>query len=308
MKLVPILFSALFLLTSCFLQKNKNHARTSEFSEKNGSGAMILRFAEGSHATHPSALASEHFSNLVEEKTGGKIRIKVYYDGELGNSAEVLEQLKFGGIALGRVGYIELNDSVPALKPFSEKIISNPLVCRSEILRNKDFITEKCLAEKLYPLSVFYSDKRCFYSDSWKFFFDSMRSFKGLKIGTSPSSLIQNELKKYGADCVEISGTDTYQSMQKGFISVREGEFSDFILGDDYPFANYIMISEYISNPSVLVISNEVWNHLSIEQRKIFIDCAIESAEYQQKMTERFYTAYLKTIQKNKHTLYLQKY
>ena len=53
MKLVPILFSALFLLTSCFLQKNKNHARTSEFSEKNGSGAMILRFAEGSHATHP---------------------------------------------------------------------------------------------------------------------------------------------------------------------------------------------------------------------------------------------------------------
>ena len=294
------------VLSGCFLSQNEKSSKNSE-SDSN-SGTMILRFAEQSHKTHPAALASEYFSNLVEQKTDGKIRVKVYYDAELGDGEEVLEQLKFGGIALGRVSFSALNEAVPSLSSFSEKIISNPLLCRAEIIGNRDFVAEKCLSEKLCPLAVFYSDKRCFYADSRKFYFSSMRFFKDVKIGTEPSKLIQNELKKYGAIPVEIGESGTYQSMQKGFLNLCESEVADFILGDDYSFAAYIMISDYISNPSLLVISNEIWHQLSVEQRKIFFDCAEEAAEYQKNMMERFYTANLKTVQDNKKVLYLRKY
>lgn len=267
---------------------------------------MILRFAEGSSELHPSAQASEHFARLVEEKSQGKIRIKVYFKGRLGNTGEVLEQLKFGGIALGRVDFASLNAAVPAINEFSSKVITKPLFCRDKIIENMEFIGDKCLAEKFFPLAVFFPDQRCFYTDSSRYFTTFLQGFYGVKIGTQSSPLIQNELKKYGALPLEAYGADTYQSMQKGFFNVREGDLCDFVLGDDYHFTKYIMLSDYISNPTILLISNEVWNKLSLEEKKILRDSAWEAASFQEKMMERFYTANMGTIRRHKKVITLK--
>ena len=293
-------FSAalVILFSGCFLPK----ARPSQPQK----GAMVLRYAEYAHRTHPAALAGEYFARNVEKRTEGKIRIKVYYDGTLGTADEVLEQLRFGGIAIGRVSFAELNDSVPSIIPFSREIIENPSLCRQKIIDSMDFVAEKCLAEKLYPLSAFYGDKRCFYTESPRYFFHSMNNISGIKVGTSSSVLLHDVLRKYGALPVDIISSNTYRSMQKGYMNVREADFTDFVLGNDYLIANYVMISEYVSNPGMLMMSNEVWNQLSVEQRKIFSECARDAMEYQKSMMERFYTANLSTVQKNKSLVYLK--
>ncbi len=267
---------------------------------------MIMRFAESGHETHPSAQASEYFARLVQEKSQGKIRIKVYFDGQLGSPSQVLEQLKFGGIALGRVDFASLNEAVPSINDFSSKIISQNLFCRDKIIENMAFISEKSLREKLYPLSVFYPDKRVFYTDSPRFFKKSLSSLKGIKAGCQSSSILQNELKKYGILPLDAVAADSYQSMQKGFFNVREGDFMDFVLGNDYYFADYIMISDYIANPSLLIMSNEVWKNLSVEQRKILEEAAWEAALFQFKMMDRFYTANMESVKRNKKVLTLE--
>lgn len=274
----------------------------------NYSGTVVLRMAEQAREIHPAARASEYFAKLVKIRSEGKINIKVYYAGELGNSSEIIKQLRFGGIALGRVSFAELSEAVPAIYDFSKDAITQPLICRNLIEENMEFLADKCQMEKLYPLSVFYPDKRCFYSDLAKHYRSSMRFFNGLKIGTDSCRIIHEVLEEYGAVPVDMISADTYQSMQKGFMNVRESEFTDFILGSDYRFANYVMISDYISNPGMIVMSNEVWNQLNIEQREIIQKCAQDAAEYQKTMMDKFYSANLSTVQKQKLTLYLKQY
>lgn len=301
MFLLTILFSLIF--SACHKENIQSNSR----QPSRDSGAIILRFADSGPSIHPSAGASEYFARLVETQTEGKIKIKVYFDGELGNDDEVLEQLRFGGIALGRVSFDALKEAVPALNDVYASVVNKPQMCRQAIIDKKDFITDASLAEKLFPLSVFYPDKRCFYTDSRRYFTSSLRNFQGLKVGTLASDLIQNQLKKYGAIPVNILSADTYQSMQKGFMNLREGDLSDFILGKDYYFAKYLMISDYIANPPVLVMSSEVLNQLSFEQRKILLKCADQAAVFQQKALDRFYTANMTTVKNNKKVVTLRK-
>jgi TRAP-type C4-dicarboxylate transport system substrate-binding protein len=55
----------------------------------------------------------EHFAALVHRRSGGKIRIRVYYEGRLGTPEEVIAQIQFGGIAMARVNGLELSETVP---------------------------------------------------------------------------------------------------------------------------------------------------------------------------------------------------
>ena len=266
---------------------------------------MVLRLAEQSSKTNPQSRASEYFAKLVNEESDGKISIKVYCDGSLGNTEQVIEQLRFGGIALGRIGFAELSEAVPAIKPFTESVITQTSTCHDKIVQNLDFISNSFQAEKLYPLSVFYPDTRCFYTDSPKYFFSSAMIFRGVKIGTVSSSIVHDILKKYGAIPVDVISADTYHSMQKSYLNVVDSDLCDFLMGSDYRFARYVMLSDYISNPKVLVISNEVWSHLSIEQQKIMRECAERTVAYQQALMTRFYTANLPEVKKQKSLLYL---
>ncbi len=55
------------------------------------------------------------FAELVEEKTGGRIKILVKADGVLGDEKTVIEQIQFGGVDFARVSLSPLAEFVPRL-------------------------------------------------------------------------------------------------------------------------------------------------------------------------------------------------
>ena len=64
---------------------------------------LILRYADNQPEDYPTTAAAAYFAQLVEERTQGKIRVRLYCNGELGNENQVLEQVQFGGIDMARV-------------------------------------------------------------------------------------------------------------------------------------------------------------------------------------------------------------
>ena len=74
---------------------------------------LILRYADNQPEDYPTTKAAEYFAQLVEERTHGKIVIRVYANGELGDENSVLEQVQFGGIDLTRVSMGTLAEFFP---------------------------------------------------------------------------------------------------------------------------------------------------------------------------------------------------
>ena len=71
--------------------------------ENAGHPLLVLRYADNQPEDYPTTKAAQHFAQLVEERTQGKICIRLYCNGELGNENQVLEQVQFGGIDMARV-------------------------------------------------------------------------------------------------------------------------------------------------------------------------------------------------------------
>lgn len=75
---------------------------------ENGGGVIVAKFAHALSPQSPYQTGAEKFKELVEEKTGGKVVIEIYPNGQLGAERDLFEGLKLGTVefAVGGMGVL----------------------------------------------------------------------------------------------------------------------------------------------------------------------------------------------------------
>ena len=100
---------AITALTGC--SSAQSSAVTSD--QATAENPMVLTLAHGLSETHTVHIAMTQFADEVKEKTGGRIIINIFPNGQLGSETENLEQLQAGVIAITKV-------SAPGLATYNE--------------------------------------------------------------------------------------------------------------------------------------------------------------------------------------------
>lgn len=289
-KLKVIVFTALVILSlvSC---KQRNKTATEIHNNKD---SIVLRYAEDSVQGSINAQISEYFASLVNEKSEGRIDIKVYYNGLLGTEEQVLTQLKFGGIAMGRVSLLSISDEVPSLCNDFEYLITNDFTNDLQYVNeNKDHILFSLQVEKMSYLTILKPSTRCFYSDR-EF---TKEDIKTLKIGIDNGSNYELFLKDRGYNPVIVGNADNYLSLRNGFMDIRESSLADLISSNEYPYIKQVAISNDLLIPSFIIFSNEVMNQLPRDDNKLIKQCALEAMEYSKKLMKRSNVEIIKKLE-----------
>ena len=73
----------------------------------------VFSYADNQPEDYPTVQGAKEFAKLVYERTEGRIKIKVFAEGEMGNENEVVEQIQYGGIDFARVSVMMLTDLKP---------------------------------------------------------------------------------------------------------------------------------------------------------------------------------------------------
>lgn len=241
--------------------------------------SIVLRYAESDKKGTTLADVSDYFANLVKEKSEGKIIIKVYYGGELGTEEQVLTQMQFGGIALGRVNLLAVSELVPSFISNFYNLLNMPFYNFLNYIDNNENYNFVFQNEKLYPLSILPSSMRCIYSDESLDYDD----YSNLKIGIDNSEMYDAFLREWGANPVIIGNIATFPSLRNGFIDARESSISAFLSSDEYPYIKEVVILDNVTLPSFIIFSNEVLNQLSKKDVDLLVECANATLEYAKK-------------------------
>jgi len=266
--IICLLFCSIFI--SC-----RNEDTTKTLNDD----SIVLRYAESEKKGTTLADVSDYFANLVKEKSEGKIIIKVYYGGELGTEEQVLTQMQFGGIALGRVNLLSVSELVPSFISNFYNLLNMPFYNFLNYIDNNENYNFVFQNEKLYPLSILPSSMRCIYSDESLDYDD----YTNLKIGIDNSEMYDAFLREWGANPVIIGNIATFPSLRNGFIDARESSLSSFLSSDEYPYVKEVVILENVTLPSFIIFSNEVLNQLSKKDVDLLVECATETLEYAKK-------------------------
>lgn len=287
-----IIIGMLFAIAGCRYQKSNGNL------ELKDNQVVMLRLAETMPEEHPSARTMRFFAQLVQKRSEGRVKIKIYYDGSLGTSNEIIEQMKFGGIAMARVNTLELTEQITSLQSdFEPEKFTSAEEVITWIRENKEKLKDVCQTERITPLIWYYPDLRCFYSSDIPVL--TKADLSGKKVQATDCQLMTSVMDGMGAEVIGSTNTDIYKSLSSGSIDCAESAFGEFICNDYDQYIHYVTISDYVFFPDVVLINTECLTSLSKEDRKIVENCAKATYEYQKTQMKKFQEKWQQKLKEN---------
>jgi len=254
----------------------------SSSGEKETSGnesSKTLKIAHNLSEDHPIHTALTTFTETVEEKTDGAITFEMYANGVLGSESEVLEQVQNGSVDMTKV-------SAGALESFSDEysVFSLPYIFTSdEHYRN---VMESDIVKDIYQstedkgfigLSYFDSGARSFYTKDTPV--QTPEDLEGLMIRVMDSPTAIEMVELLGGTATPLAYNEIYTALQQGVIDGAESNPTALTTGQHGEVAKAFSYTEHTNIPDILVISTEVWDSLTDEEKQIFEEAAIETRE-----------------------------
>jgi len=246
---------------------------------------IVMKIGHAQPVTHPRHESLLKFKELVEQRTGGQIKVEIYPAGQLGDEASMLDATKLGTLQATRGGLFErvsprllvytlpfLFDSLDGI----EKVTMGPL---------GDKIASE--AEKNGLLVLTTGDAGGFRQIS-----NNVRAvtrpedLKGLKIRAPGVKTIVKTLEAFGANVVTIPYGETYMALKAGVADGQENPFVNIEAMKFYEVQKYLTVVDYQFHPDPFNVNPKWYHSLSAEQQKIVKDCAIESMRYNNQLNK----------------------
>jgi tripartite ATP-independent transporter DctP family solute receptor len=241
---------------------------------------MVLRSSDTHPDGYPTVEAVKYMGKLVEERTGGRIRIEIYHSAQLGQEKDTIEQTRFGVIDMNRVSLGPFNNLIE-----ETKVPSLPFIFRSPEHMHRVMdgpIGAEILAafepHGLVGLAFYDGGARSFYNREKPI--RSIEDLQGMKFRVMQSDLFVDMVNALGANATPLPYGEVYSSIQTGVIDGAENNYPSFESSKHFEVAGYYTLNEHLIVPEVLVVSKTTWDRLSAEDQQILRDAAKESVPY----------------------------
>ena len=261
-------------------------------------GVKVIKMGHAQVVSHPVHQAMVFLGKRLEEKSGGKIKVKVYPNQQLGTERELLELLQIGSVGMTKV-------SAASLEAFSPEI---SVLGLPYLFRDDAHITQvlegEIGKELLLSTEKYWLRGLCFYDAGKRSFCSKTKpiatpaDLTGLKVRVQESKMAINMVRGMGGSPTPVSYGELYTALQQGIVDAAENNPPSFYNSRHYEVCKYYSIDEHTAIPDVVLVSTKVWSELSPEEQVWLQEAADESAAYQTKLWKEAVEEALREVQK----------
>ncbi|AWK89366.1 TRAP transporter substrate-binding protein [Azospirillum thermophilum] len=238
---------------------------------------VTLRSADSQADGYPTVEAVKYMGEIVARETKGRIAIKVFPSGQLGDEKDTIQQTQFGVIDMNRVNLAPLNGLIP-----ETRVPALPFLFRSVEHMHKvmdgpigDEILQAMAPKGLIGLAYYDNGARSFYNSKRPI--KSLEDMKGLKIRVMQSDLFIDTIRALGGSPTPMPPGEVYSSLQTGVVDGAENNWPTYQNQHHFEQAKFYSLSEHSMSPEVLVMSKRSWDKLSAEDQQAIRRAAKES-------------------------------
>jgi tripartite ATP-independent transporter DctP family solute receptor len=230
---------------------------------------------------HPVHKGILEFKKALYKKSGGKIDVKIFPDGQLGSEREALELLQIGSVAITKVSAATLSNFVPEYHMFGIPYLFRNKQHQFDVLEGE---IGKSILEKG---SKFWLRGLCYYDAGSRSFYTSNKAIrtpedlKGLKIRVMNNQMAINMVNALGGSATPMAYGELYTAIQQGVVDGAENNPPSFVSSNHYEVSKYYTLDQHSSVPDVLLIGTKYWNKLTPQEQTWVQDAANESAQAQ---------------------------
>ncbi len=253
------------------------------FSCKELSENKVMYLAHTLPQTHPVHKGILEFQKALDEKSGGKLKVKIYPDGQLGSEREVLELLQIGSVAVTKVSAATLSNFVPEYNVLGIPYLFRDKTHYFDVLEGKvgKSILEKGSKYWLRGLCYYDAGSRSFYTKNKAI--RTPEDLKGLKIRVMNNQMAINMVNALGGSATPMAYGELYTAIQQGVVDGAENNPPSFVSSNHFEVSKYYTIDQHSSIPDVLIIGTKYWETLSEQEQQWIQEAADESAQAEKK-------------------------
>ncbi len=244
---------------------------------------MNIKMSVSTSDTSTWFKGGQKFADIVSEKTGGKVQVKVYANEQLssGSQTKGIEQLQSGitdmsfhstiiySILDAKFGVVSMPWILPTYEDVDAALNGAP---GQEI---KDIL----LTKGIQPLGFGENGYRQITNS--KMVIDEPADMAAMKIRIPGINMYIDLFKELGADPTAMNFSEVFTSLQQGTIDGQENPLPVIMSSKLYEVQKYISLWNYSYDPIILGVNKALFDKMSPELQQIFLDAGEEACAYQ---------------------------
>ena len=235
---------------------------------------------------YPNTVAMDKFAELLNEKSGGNITLKMFHSGVLGNQPDAIEQVRIGGLAIGNFNLGPIGPVAPEANVVSLPFIFKDMGHMHRALDGEagDLISAGMAKKGLVALAWYDSGARSFYNSKKPI--AEPADVSGMKVRVMNNDLYSGMISALGGNPSPMAFSEVYQSLKTGVVDGAENNWPSYESTGHFEVAGYYSLSQHLIIPECVCINADVYNALSDADKKLVKDAARESAVLQRELWE----------------------
>jgi tripartite ATP-independent transporter DctP family solute receptor len=246
-------------------------------------GAVEFRSADVHNSDeYPTVAAVKYMSDLLDKRSNGKYKIKVFNKGALGSEKETLDQVKIGALEMNRINISTVNSICPKSLVPTMPFLFDSIAHMRKTLDGPvgEEILKGCEHEGLVGLAFYDSGARSIYA---KKPVRTVADTKGMKIRVQQSDLWVALVGAMGANATPMPTGEVLMALKTGLIDAAENNIPSYEGFKHYEAVKVYSRTEHSMAPELLVISKKVFDAMPKADQDMFRAAAKESVAFQRK-------------------------
>lgn len=228
---------------------------------------IVIKFSHVVAADTPKGQAAEKFKQLAEQRTGGRIRVEVYPNGQLFKDKDELQALQKGEVQM-------LAPSTGKFAPlgFPEfDALDLPYLFSSEAALHKvtagpigQGLLRKLESKGMVGLAFWDNGFRVLSANR------PLRvpaDVKGLTMRINSSGVNQAIVRSVGAGPRPLPLSEVYPALQRGVVDGMDGNISNFFTQKHHEVQKYLVDTRHSYSAYVVVVNKRFWDDMPQDLR-----------------------------------------
>ncbi|MBV2131678.1 TRAP transporter substrate-binding protein [Pseudomonas sp. MAP12] len=255
-----------------------------------------LRFAFQNVKDHPQGQGAQKFADLVSEKSGGKIKVRLFPGGTLGGDLQTISSLQGGTLDLTVLNSGILAAQVPEFAMLDFPYLFNNTAEAHAVIDGEVGQKLHASLESKGLVGLGYWDLGFRNLTNSKHPVTKPEDMQGLKVRVIQSPIYLETFKALGANPVPMPFPEVYTGLEQRTVDGQENPFT-VILGSKFnEVQKYLSVTNHIYNPQSFVVGQKTWQKLNADEQALIRDAAKEAQTYQRQVTEDSQSKALETL------------
>jgi tripartite ATP-independent transporter DctP family solute receptor len=249
-----------------------------------------IKVGIGLSADHPQGQAVTKFAEIVAQKSDGKIKVRLFAGGALGNDVTMISALQ-GGTQEMTIPDTSTMVGISDLKDFG--LINLPFLFQNG--QEADALLDGPFGQKLMAkLPAKGLIGFGFWENGFRQVTNSRRpitkaeDFAGLKLRVIQNPLFIDTFRELGANAVPMPFTEVYTALETKTIDGQENPLATILASKFYEVQKYTVQSNHIYSVWAFLMSKRFWDRLTPDEQTLITEAANEAKGFERSTIRAF--------------------